>query len=399
MMTFRRLGVPIPVSAMALASILLGMRPPVAPRAAYAPAIASIAPAAIFAGSQPFKLVVNGAQFAPNSQVRWNGSARTTTFVSPTRVLADIAAADVATARNVTVTVINPTTNAGTSNSATIVIGNPVPQLTSLAPASAPLLGDGFTLTVNGSRFVPGSIIRWNGVARPTTFVSPTRLVTAVPASALGAMGVAMVSVFNPAPMGGASSPDSFSILSPGPILSGIPSPLPVVRLEPVTMSFPGSDFISGIAARVNGVARPTSFVNASLVRVTLAAADVVNAGPISVQLTNPSPTVGAANVSLGVVNPLPVATGISPQNLLVQNTPATVTITGSRFVPGSLVRVNGSSRATTFVSRTQLQASIPASDLTTVGDLPITVFTPQPGGGTSATLHVMRLAQQIRVP
>jgi trimeric autotransporter adhesin len=49
------------------------------------------------------------------------------------------------------------------------------------------------------------------------------------------------------------------------------------------------------------------------------------------------------------------------------------------------VVQVNGSPRATTFVSPTQLSATILASDLGSSGALTITVFTPAPGGGTSA--------------
>jgi len=331
--------------------------------------------------------------------VRWNGSSRPTTFISSTRVLADIAAADVAASGSVSVSVINPTITRGLSNVVALVIANPVPAVSSLSPSSAPLLGSGFTLTVNGSRFVPGSVIRWNGVARTTTFVSSTRLVTAVPSSALTAMGVAAVSVFNPPPMGGASLPDSFSIASPRPVLSGIPSPLPIVRMEPVTVSFPGSAFIAGIAVRVNGAARPTSFVSANLVRVVLAAADVANAGPISLSFENPAPTVGAATASLGVVNPAPVVLSLSPQTMFVGSGTTAVTVSGSRFVPGALVRVNGSNRPTTFVSPTQLRASIPSTDLAQIGDLSITVFTPLPGGGTSATLRLTRLAQRITIP
>jgi hypothetical protein len=95
-------------------------------------------------------------------------------------------------------------------------------------------------------------------------------------------------------------------------------------------------------------------------------------------------------------VNPSPVAASLAPQNALVGGQAFTLTVTGSRFVPGSVVNANGSPRPTTFVSQTQLRASIPASDLTQIGDLPITVVTPQPGGGTSAALHVTRLAQQV---
>jgi hypothetical protein len=46
---------------------------------------------------------------------------------------------------------------------------------------------------------------------------------------------------------------------------------------------------------------------------------------------------------------------------------------------------VNGSPRATTFVSSNQLSTTILASDLGSSGALSITVFTPAPGGGTSA--------------
>jgi hypothetical protein len=50
-------------------------------------------------------------------------------------------------------------------------------------------------------------------------------------------------------------------------------------------------------------------------------------------------------------------------------------------------VRWNGAPRATTFVSGTQLQASIPASDVAAAGTAQVSVWTPAPGGGTSGNL------------
>src|SRR5205085_11676130 len=47
-------------------------------------------------------------------------------------------------------------------------------------------------------------------------------------------------------------------------------------------------------------------------------------------------------------------------------------------------VRVNGAARTTTFVSSTELTASIPATDTAATGTPNITVFNPTPGGGTS---------------
>ena len=58
---------------------------------------------------------------------------------------------------------------------------------------SSVIAGDpDFTLTVNGSGFVYGSVVRWNGADRPTTLISASQLKAAIPASdiAVGGHGV-----------------------------------------------------------------------------------------------------------------------------------------------------------------------------------------------------------------
>ncbi|HSV48143.1 MAG TPA: galactose oxidase-like domain-containing protein [Ramlibacter sp.] len=74
----------------------------------------------------------------------------------------------------------------------------PGPALSSLSPSSATAGGPAFTLTVNGSDFVSGVTVRWNGAARSTSFVSATRLTAAIPAGDIAAQGTAQVSVLNP---------------------------------------------------------------------------------------------------------------------------------------------------------------------------------------------------------
>jgi hypothetical protein len=63
-----------------------------------------------------------------------------------------------------------------------------------------------------------------------------------------------------------------------------------------------------------------------------------------------------AASSAVTLLNPIPVATGISPPQVNVG--PFTLTITGSEFVNGATVSFGGSMLATTFVSNTQLTAS-----------------------------------------
>jgi hypothetical protein len=93
---------------------------------------------------------------------------------------------------------------------------NPVPFINQpLVPASTAPGGSGFPLTVNGSGFVSGSIVNWNGTARTTTFVSSTQLMAAITAPDIAAAGSGSVIVFNPAPGGGSSNTAFFEITVP----------------------------------------------------------------------------------------------------------------------------------------------------------------------------------------
>jgi len=74
-----------------------------------------LSPSAANPGGAAFTLNVSGTGFASNAVVNWNGSARTTTFVSSSKVQAAILATDVAKAGTATVTVTNPT-NGSVSN-------------------------------------------------------------------------------------------------------------------------------------------------------------------------------------------------------------------------------------------------------------------------------------------
>ena len=79
-----------------------------------------------------------------------------------------------------------------------------------------------------------------------------------------------------------------------------------------------------------------------------------------------------------------PHLANISPASRLVGSGGFTLTVNGSSFTRCSVVRIDGSSRTTTYVNSGQLTAAMPASDVTITGIHSITVFTPAPGGGTS---------------
>ena len=106
----------------------------------------------------------------------------------------------------------------------------------------------------------------------------------------------------------------------------------------------------------------------------------IVDSGTLSPQIVTLT-GYGAASPTPTLANPL------LPDEAVVGSTGLTLVIHGSGFVPGSTVLWNGASRSTTFVSKSQISASIPASDLANEGTALVSVFNPAPEGGTSNTL------------
>ena len=113
----------------------------------------------------------------------------------------------------------------------------------------------------------------------------------------------------------------------------------------------------------------------------------VPTAIPPSPTLPAPAPT-PAANA--------PVITALNPASAIAGGAPFTLTITGSGFDPAAQVQFNGSSRTTTFISSTQLQAAITSGDIASVGASSVTVVNPVASGGTSAAFTFFTGTAQV---
>src|SRR5215467_14096007 len=168
-----------------------------------APTITSLNPSTVTAGGPAFTLSVSGANYISSSVVQLNGSPRATTFVSPTQLQGAITSADIASGALDTVTVANPQGQGGVSSGFTLTANNPVPSISTLNPSALAAGAPAFTLTVTGSNFVPTSVVQFNGLARPTTFISSAKLQAAIPSGDIAKVGLFTVTVFNPAPAGG----------------------------------------------------------------------------------------------------------------------------------------------------------------------------------------------------
>jgi hypothetical protein len=78
---------------------------------------------------------------------------------------------------------------------------------------------------------------------------------------------------------------------------------------------------------------------------------------------------------------PLPSVRSLDPATVVAGSAAFVLEINGSSFRRGAVVRLNGESLATTFVSPSRLTARMPASRLMTAGTMLITVT--QKGGGS----------------
>ena len=172
----------------------------------------------------------------------------------------------------------------------------------------------------------------------------------------------------NPVPVLFSINPSSVTVGSPGFI-----------------MNLTGTNFIPSSIVRFNGSNRQTEFIDQNHLRAEIPSSDLTTPGVFPITVFNPSPGGGESNsLNFTVNNPIPTLTLINPSSVTVGSPGFTMTLTGSNFIPSSVVRFAGSDRPTTYINSTTLQAEIFSSDLQNVGYYNITVFNPSPGGGES---------------
>jgi hypothetical protein len=297
--------------------------------------------------------------------------------------------------------------------------------LTFLSPASvaaSAVPSTGLAITANGAGFVPGAIVLWNlgpsQIQLTTTFVSNNQLTATVPASNFTNAGTVQVAVQIPgSAVSGSSSTTAttttevsnrvnFNIgaaAGPAPMIASVSAPstslssTPYCQPNGFTLTVNGSNFDNGSVVNWNGLPRVTTFGSSGLLTASILATDTAFPGVARISVSNAA---GISNTAtFTTTNPatnLPGPSIISlSQTTATAGSPTfTLSVTGSSFVPCSVVRWDGSEKATTYVSATQLDATIPAADVFTAGaggttarTVQVTVFTLTPGGGTSGAI------------
>jgi heme/copper-type cytochrome/quinol oxidase subunit 2 len=166
----------------------------------------------------------------------------------------------------------------------------------------------------------------------------------------------------------------------PGPAITSI-QPTSTSTAGGATITVNGSNFNSGLTAKVDGTAVTTSFVSGSQFTFV---APAHAAGQATITVTNPDSQ--QATTSLTYVAPQPpTITSLSPSTVSTAGGVA-VTISGSNFVSGATVKVDGASASVTSVSSSQIVFTAPAHS---AGSATITVTNPD-GQSANGTLTYM---------
>lgn len=169
----------------------------------------------------------------------------------------------------------------------------------------------------------------------------------------------------------------------PTPVNSSIgPTSGPVATA--VTLTIAGSSFVQGAVVSFGGYRVTPTTVSATSITVTIPAHLVVT-GAIPVIVINPNGEASASQIYNIVINPLPAVTTISPNTAAAGSaTLNPLVITGTGFIPASVVKWNGITLTSMYISATTINAEVPAALLTTAGAANVTVTNPLPGGGVS---------------
>jgi subtilisin family serine protease len=274
----------------------------------------------------------------------------------------------------------------------------PTPVISSISPATVTAFGPDFTLTVNGSNFLPGARVSGNaGIDRITTFISSTQINVLIPASDIDlfqrftnqiSIGVRNLGTTSP------TSPQSITTLI-------VNNPVPAIsRVNPAVASADGLSFILDInganfvpfsTVTWNGQALdfPAAF-SQTHIEVVVPGRLVTAQGTAQVQVINPAPggglsapftyTIGPAGARVfGVPGKLalvqhPTAPGVQAPaaNLNVPSIPA-------RFLGWNYARKMGPQYMQHFVR--------PYGSLFTASAAEKPAPLSQPGSGSSAIL------------
>jgi subtilisin family serine protease len=383
------------------------------------PVIATLSPRHVVAGSPvDHEIRISGSGFTSQSAVHLDGTPVPTTLVNTKTLTATVPAASFELpGTSHQVTVVNLAPSGRMSNAVTVTAALPT-ELWVEGTDGPVTLAAGGTMQVTVANG-PGSKLDWLTVvpvgADPELWTGRYVYLngaTTVPASGLSD---AVVTLRVPRTLGEYEVRlfgDGWKRLATSAVITVVPPrPVPAVTaVSPstvfaggpgITITVTGSRFHAESHVLVDGAPRPTLLDSDARLTATVTAADLARAGTRSITVSTPAPGGGhSQGLALTVLPPrvVPLVSAVSPASTPVGQLRAPFFVTGSHFSTTSQVLVDGVPRPTHFESNTTLSATLARSELAAPGQRRISVVTPGPSGGTSASVTLSLVPASITV-
>jgi uncharacterized protein (TIGR03437 family) len=249
------------------------------------------------------------------------------------------------------------------------------PSITGLSPNPIDAGGSYFPLTVTGTGFVQGSTVSWTGLPLSTTYDSATQLTATVTPQLRTLAGKFNITVTNPD--GAVSNADAVSV---SPVLLTVNPSAAMAGSPGITITVKGLGFTMPVVLVLNigggPLTIPTTFGDTSTLTGVISASLLSAAKAATIQVFDPLDNLSSLPVPFEVRDALAIISA-TPNAFDAGGPDFAMTVNGTGFAAGLTVTWAGQQIGATFVSPTQLQASITPQTRSLSGTFQLRVVDP----------------------
>jgi Lamin Tail Domain/IPT/TIG domain len=242
------------------------------------PSVQSLTPGRVHVGAA-VTLTVTGSNFGPGATVLVGNTPLATTFISDTRLDAQVSAALLTDAGTLEIRVRNP--KGETSASATLQVFDDPPLLARLTPDKTGTGAENLELTVSGERLQRGAVLLIGSQTVDTEFVSKTTIKAMLPAGLFAKVGTVNVQLKN---VDGNLSNTLTMTVDYGPLITRQSRKRVTAGSGEIELTVGGVAFNSSVTLLVNDVAVPTTFVSDTSFTARIPATMTARAGKLTLQ-------------------------------------------------------------------------------------------------------------------
>ncbi len=179
-----------------------------------------------------------------------------------------------------------------------------VPVLDALEMYTATVNSPAFALRIEGRNFVSGTVALWNGSALVTDVGDSEHMTATVGAGRTANAGSVTITTRLPAPSAFTSNPLSFAVLALPPNISTITPPNTPAGNHSLILTITGGNFSTDAQVLWDGVALPTTFVDAGKLTAQVAASLLLEGKTVGLAVRNQTPQEGVSHSEEFVVTP-----------------------------------------------------------------------------------------------